>query len=156
MKLWVDADAAPGEMKDVIFRAGKRLSLEVFLVANQGLSIPPAYPFARSVIVSGRSDAADHHIVAHAEAGDVAVTADIALAAALVEKGVAAIDPRGDEYTIDDARARLSVRNFNEELRGAGVNTFGPRPYGPKEKKAFAATLDRVLNRELRKKKGVG
>jgi uncharacterized protein YaiI (UPF0178 family) len=153
MTLWVDADASPGEMKDVMFRAGKRLSLEVVLVANQGISIPVAYPFARSVCVPGMADAADQYIAENSRAGDVAVTADIALAAALVDKGVAAIDPRGEEYTVDDVRARLSVRNFNEELRGAGVNTAGPRPYGSKEKKEFAATLDRVLARELKKRK---
>jgi len=152
VKLWVDADAAPAEMKEVLFRAGKRLGLETRLVASQRLSIPPAYPLARSICVPGGADAADHHIVENAEPGDVAVTADIELAARLVAKKVAAIDPRGVEYTADDVGARLSVRNFNEGLRGAGVNTAGPRPYGPQEKKAFAATLDRVLTRALRKR----
>jgi uncharacterized protein YaiI (UPF0178 family) len=152
MRLWVDADAAPGEMKDVIFRAGKRLALETVLVANQSLSVPVAYPLVRSVCVHGGPDAADQHIAAHAEPGDVAVTADIALAAVLVGRSVATIDPRGEEYTADNVGARLSVRDFMEGLRGAGVRTGGPRPYGPQEKRAFAATLDRVLTRALRKK----
>jgi len=151
VRLWVDADASPGEMKDVVFRAGKRLAFEVVLVANQSIAVPVAYPRVRSVCVSAAPDAADHHIATHAQPGDVAVTADIALAAVLVARLVATIDPRGEEYTAENVGPRLSVRNFNEALRGAGVNTRGPSPYGPKEKKAFAATLDRVLTRTLRK-----
>jgi uncharacterized protein YaiI (UPF0178 family) len=151
VKLWVDADAAPGEMKDVIFRAGKRLGFETILVANRSIGVPAAYSRVRSVCVPGGPDAADRHIATEAQAGDVAVTADIALAAVLVAKSVATIDPRGEEYTVNDVGARLSVRNFNESLRGAGVNTRGPRPYGEKDKKAFAAALDRVLTRTLRK-----
>jgi len=150
MKLWVDADASPAEMKEVVFRASRRLALETVLVANQSIGIPVAYPTVRSVCVRAGPDAADHHIARTAEPGDVAVTADIALAARLVARSVATIDPRGEEYTADNVGARLSVRNFNEELRGAGVKTGGPRPYGPKEKKAFAAALDRVLTRALR------
>src|SRR5262245_51418586 len=117
-------------MKDIIFRAGKRLGLEVLLVANRSLEIPPAWKHARSIVVPGAPDAADRHIAGSAEAGDVAITADIALAATLVAKQVVAIDPRGHEYTADDVGSRLSVRNFLEELRGAGVRTSGPRPYG--------------------------
>jgi uncharacterized protein YaiI (UPF0178 family) len=150
VRLWVDADASPGEMKDVVFRAGKRLAFETVLVANQTIAVPVAYQKVRSVCVPGGPDAADQHIALHAQPGDVAVTADIALAAVLVAKSVVTIDPRGEEYTVNDVRARLSVRNFNESLRGAGVNTHGPKPYGPKEKKAFAATLDRVLTKALR------
>lgn len=150
MTLWVDADAAPGEMKEVVFRAGKRLALDTVLVANRSLSVPVAYPLVRSVCVDGGPDAADRHIAEHAAPGDVAITADIALAAILVRKSVATIDPRGEEYTADAVGARLSVRDFMEGLRGAGVATGGPRPYGPQEKKAFAATLDRVLTRVLR------
>lgn len=151
MTIWVDADAAPREMKDVIFRAGKRLGVEVVLVANQSLEIPAAYPGARSVCVKDGADAADHWIVGAAQPGDVAVTADVALAALLVQKSIAAIDPRGDEYTEDDVGARLFTRNRMEELRGAGVRTSGPAPYDEKSKRAFAATLDRVLTRRLRK-----
>jgi uncharacterized protein len=151
MRLWVDADASPREMKEIVFRAGKRLVIETVLVANQSIQVPVAYPLVRSVRVEGGPDAADRYIAAHARAGDVAVTADIALAVALVENSVVAIDPRGEEYTADNARSRLSVRDFMEGLRGAGVITPGPSEYGPKERQAFAATLDRVLTRLLRK-----
>ena len=151
MTLWIDADAAPAEMKEVVFRSGQRLGFETVLVANQSIAIPAAYSRARSVCVRVGPDAADHYIAKEAQPGDVAITADIELASALVAKSVATIDPRGDEYTPNDVRSRLSARNFNEHLRGAGVNTRGPRPYGAREKKAFAAALDRVLTRELRK-----
>jgi len=150
VRLWVDADASPAEMKDVIFRAGKRLAFETVLVANQSIAVPVAYGMVRSVCVPGGPDAADQHIATEAQPGDVAITADIALAAVLVAKSVATIDPRGEEYTANDVGPRLSIRNFNEGLRGAGVNTRGPGPYGSKEKKAFAATLDRVLTKALR------
>ncbi len=151
MRLWVDADAAPREMKDIIFRAGKRLGFETVLVANRSLAVPAAYRRVQSIAVSGGPDAADRYIAANARPGDVAVTADIALAAELVEKSVAVIDPRGEEYTIDNVRSRLSLRNFMEGLRGAGMITGGPPQYGPKEKQAFAATLDRMLTRAQRK-----
>jgi uncharacterized protein YaiI (UPF0178 family) len=148
--IWVDADAAPGEMKDVVFRAAKRLSLDVVLVANKSLFVPVAYPTVRSVCVSGGPDAADHHIVQNAVAGDLAVTADVELAARLVQNSVAVVDPRGHEYTANDVGASLAARNFMEELRGAGVKTAGPPPYGPRDKQSFAATLDRVLTKVVR------
>ncbi len=149
MRLWIDADAAPREMKDIIFRAGKRLAIETILVANQSPPIPAAYPNARVIVVDGSADAADRRIVQEAIAGDVVITADIALAAQLVAKQVAVIDPRGSEYTEDDAQSRLSVRNFMDFLRGAGVSTGGPRPYGTRDLQAFAATLDRLLTRAV-------
>jgi uncharacterized protein YaiI (UPF0178 family) len=152
MKLWIDADAAPREMKDVVFRAGKRLGVETILVANQSIEAPLSYPAVRSVVVKYGSDAADHYIVANAEAGDVAITADIALASLLVKKSVAVIDPRGEEYDDDNVGQRLFVRNLMEEQRGAGARTGGPAPYGDKAKQAFAAALDRVLTR-LRKRR---
>ena len=151
MRMWIDADAAPREMKDIVFRTGKRLGFETILVANQSIEAPISYPAVRSVVVKNLADAADHYMVANAQAGDVAITADIALAALLVKKAVAVIDPRGEEYTDDNVGQRLMVRNFMEERRGAGERTGGPAPYGDKAKQAFAATLDRVLTR-LRKR----
>lgn len=145
--IWVDADASPREVKDIVFRAGRRLGLEVVLVANQRIAVPAAYPSVKVVGVSGRADAADRYIEAHAKERDIVVTADIALAAALVARPVTVIDPRGTEYTQDNAGAALSARNFMEGLRGAGMKTAGPRPYGPRDAKAFAATLDRALAR---------
>ncbi|MBV9772966.1 MAG: YaiI/YqxD family protein [Gemmatimonadetes bacterium] len=150
MKLWIDADAAPRDVKEFVFRAARRLELATVLVANQRLPVPPGNPFVTAVRVEGGPDVADLHIATHAEAGDVAVTADIPLAAALVAKRVTVIDPRGEEFTADNVGERLAVRDFMDGLRGAGVETGGARPYGAKEKQAFASALDRVLTRALR------
>ena len=152
MKLWLDADAAPRDVKDVCIRACERLKLETILVANQRVQIPPGYPLLSAVRVDGGPDVADRYIVEHAVAGDVAVTADIPLAALLVPNGVIVIDPRGEEYTSESIGERLSVRNFMEGLRGAGVETGGHAAYGPREKQAFANALDRILTRALRKR----
>ena len=151
MKLWIDADAAPRDVKEVVFRAAERLRLDTVLVANQRVVVPPGMPFVTAVWVAGGPDVADRHIADHAEPGDVAVTADIPLAAILVEKRVHVIDPRGEEYTPENVRERLSVRDFMDGLRGAGVDTGGARPYGPKDKQAFAGALDRVTAAALRR-----
>ena len=151
MKVWIDADAAPREVKEIVFRAAKRLSVETVLVANQWLTAPPGNPFVAAVRVDGGLDVADRHIAEHAEPGDVAITADIPLAARLVEKQVTVIDPRGDEYTEENVGERLAVRDLMDGLRGAGLlEPGGPRPYSPKDRQAFSATLDRVLTRALR------
>ncbi|AHG92869.1 UPF0178 protein yaiI (plasmid) [Gemmatirosa kalamazoonensis] len=151
MTLWLDADATPRDVKDICLRAAERLRLETILVANQRVPLPPGYAHVLAVRVEGGPDAADRYIVEHAAPGDVAVTADIPLAALLVPKGVAVIDPRGEEYTSESVGERLSVRNFMDGLRGAGVETGGHAAYGPREKQAFANTLDRVLTRALRR-----
>lgn len=150
MKLWIDADAAPRDVKEVCFRASERLRLDTVLVANQRIQLPPGYAYLSAVRVDGGPDVADRHIAEHSVAGDVAVTADIPLAALLVPKLVIVIDPRGDEYTMESIGERLSVRNFMEGLRGAGVETGGHAAYGSREKQAFANALDRVLTRALR------
>lgn len=150
MKLWLDADAAPREVKDVCYRASERLKLETVLVANQRLQLPLGSPLLSAIRVDGGPDVADAYIAEHAVAGDVAVTADIPLAALLVPKGVVVIDPRGEVFTPESIGERLSVRNFMEGLRGAGVETGGSAPYGPRDKQAFANALDRALTRALR------
>ena len=150
MKLWIDADAAPRDVKEIVYRAARRLGLQTVLVANQRMPVPPGNPFVEAVRVEGGPDVADRYIAEHAEPGDVAVTADIPLAAALVEKRVLVIDPRGEEYTADNVAERLSVRDFMDGLRGAGVETGGARPYGARDKQAFAGALDRVLTRAIR------
>ena len=150
MKLWLDADAAPREVKDVCFRASERLTLETVLVANRRLELPVASPLLSAVRVDGGPDVADRYIAEHAVAGDVAVSADIPLAAILVPKGVVVIDPRGEEYTEEVIGERLSVRNFMDGLRGVGVDTGGHAEYGPRDKQAFANALDRVLTRASR------
>jgi len=152
MKLWIDADAAPRDVKDIVCRAAKRLELEAILVANQRLYVPPGNPFVSAVRVEGGPDVADRHIVEHASPGDLAITADIPLAAALVEKEVHVIDPRGEEFTAENVGERLSIRNFMDELRSTGVETGGPSAYDDRDKRTFAAALDRVLTRRLRER----
>ena len=152
MTLWIDADAAPRVVKEICLRAAERLQLATVLVANQRLLLPPGHAHVTAVRVEGGPDVADRYIAEHAVAGDVAVTADIPLAAVLVPNGVAVIDPRGEEYTADTIRERLSVRDFMDGLRGAGVDTGGHAAYGAREKQAFANALDRVLVRALRRR----
>ncbi|MEO8449107.1 MAG: YaiI/YqxD family protein [Gemmatimonadota bacterium] len=147
MKIWIDADAAPREVKEIVFRAAKRLGIETVLVANQRLQTPVGNAMVTAVWVNGGPDVADQHIVAEAVAGDLVVTQDIPLAALLVPRGVAVLDPRGDEHTQETIGERLSVRDFMESMRSAGVVTGGPPPYDARAKQAFAAALDRALTR---------
>lgn len=151
MKLWIDADAAPREVKEIVLRAAQRLELQAVLVANRRLATPQHHAFVESVCVEGGPDVADRFIADHALAGDIAITADIPLAAILVEKSVVVIDPRGEEYTAETIGERLTVRDFMDSLRGAGVETGGSRPYRSSDKHAFAAALDRVLARARRR-----
>lgn len=150
MRIWIDADAAPRDVKDVVFKAAARLQIETVLVANSPQSIPKSATTVRSVVVSQGANVADRYIVVHSRAGDLAVTADIPLAAELVAKQVRVIDPRGEEYSESNIAARLSMRDFLDELRGTGVQTGGAAPYGAKEKKAFASAFDRILVRLIR------
>jgi len=152
MKLWIDADAAPQAVKEVCLRASERLGLPTILVANQRLPVPPGYAHVSAVRVDGGPDVADRYIADHAVAGDVAVTADIPLAALLVPKGVVVLDPRGDEYTAEIIGERLSVRNFMDGLRMTGVETGGHSAYDSRDKQAFANALDRALTRALRQR----
>ena len=150
MKLWIDADAAPRDVKDICYKVSDRLKLETVLVANQRLQLPVGYPYLSAVRVDGGPDVADAYIAEHAATGDVVITADIPLAAILVEHGVIVIDPRGEEYTPAIIGERLSVRNFMDALRSTGVETGGHAAYGAKEKQAFANALDRVLTKARR------
>ena len=152
MKLWLDADAAPRDVKEVCYRACERLQLETILVANMRLQLPVGYPLLSSVRVEGGPDVADLYIAEHAQRGDVAVTADIPLAALLVPKGVVVIDPRGEEYTEETIGERLSVRNFMEGLRSTGVETGGHASYGAKDQQNFSNALDRALTRARRQR----
>jgi uncharacterized protein YaiI (UPF0178 family) len=149
VKLWIDADAAPRDVKDIVFRAARRLQLETVLVANQRVPIPPGSAYVSAVRVEGGPDVADRYIADVAEPGDVAVTADIPLAAILVAKGVRVIDPRGEEYSAENIGERLTVRDFMDSLRGTGLETGGSKPYGPRDKQMFAGALDRVLSRAI-------
>ena len=152
MIVWIDADAAPRDVKEIVFRAALRLELTTFLVANARMPTPANNPFVEAVRVSGGPDVADDHIATEASRGDLAVTADIPLAARLVEKGVVTLDPRGDIYTEANVRERLSIRDFMQGLRDSGVETGGPRAYGQRDKQAFANALDRTLTQLLRER----
>ncbi|MEK7668952.1 MAG: YaiI/YqxD family protein [Gemmatimonadota bacterium] len=147
MTIWIDADAAPREVKELVFRAAKRLSLPAVLVSNLRLQPPADNSLVTVVRVDGGPDMADQYIVDHAQAGDLVVTEDIPLAALLVPKEIAVLDPRGDEHTAETIGERLSVRDFMDQLRSAGTITGGPRPWDERAKRAFADALDRVLTR---------
>lgn len=144
MRIWVDADACPNVIKDILFRAAEREQVEVTLVANQWIRTP-ASRFVRSIQVPGGFDVADDEIVRRVESGDLVVTQDIPLASFAIEKGALALHPRGEMFTKDTIAARLSMRNFMEELRGAGVDTGGPAAMHPRDRQAFANELDKWL-----------
>ena len=146
MQIWVDADACSAVIKDILFRAADRRQVMVTLVANQMLRTPPSR-FIRAIQVPGGFDVADARIAESVAAGDLVVTADIPLAAAVVAKGALAIDPRGEAYTEDSIREQLAMRNFMAELRDSGVATGGPRPFGAADRQAFGNQLDRFLAR---------
>jgi uncharacterized protein YaiI (UPF0178 family) len=146
MHILVDADACPAIVKDMLFRAGPRVKVCVTLVANQFLRTPPS-PYIKSVQVPSGFDVADARIVELAEAGDLVVTADIPLAAAVLAKGGHALDPRGEWFSAENIEERLTIRSMMDQLRSSGVATGGPSPYGPRDGKNFAAQLDRFLAR---------
>ena len=143
-QILVDADACPVAIKEILFRAAERAQVMVTLVANQHLRTPPSR-FVRAVQVPGGFDVADHEIVRRVTAGDLVVTQDIPLAAAVVDKGALALDPRGELHTRETIAQRLTMRNFMDELRGAGVDTGGHAPFHPRDRQAFANQLDRWL-----------
>ncbi len=152
MRIWIDADAAPRDVKEIVFRAAKRLDIETILVANMHLQTPPGNPLVSAVWVDGGPDVADQHIVNHAEPGDLVVTQDIPLAAQLVPRAIVVLDPRGDEHTEETIGERLSVRDFMEKLRSTGMQTGGPPPFDARAKQAFASALDRALTRLTRRR----
>lgn len=144
MHIWIDADACPGAIKEILFRAAERRQIQTTLVANQMLRTPPSR-FIRAVQVPQGLDVADTHIVEQVAAGDLVITADIPLAARVIERGAHALNPRGELYTEATIRERLSMRNFMEELRSAGVQTGGPDALSQADRQAFANCLDRFL-----------
>jgi uncharacterized protein YaiI (UPF0178 family) len=150
-QIWVDADACPVAIKEVLFRAAEREQVQVTLVANQWLRTP-ASRFVRAIQVPGGFDVADNEIVQRVAADDLVVTQDIPLAALVIEKGALAMHPRGELYTADTIAQRLGMRNFMDELRGAGVDTGGPAAFHARDKQAFANQLDRWLTRRRQAK----
>jgi uncharacterized protein YaiI (UPF0178 family) len=144
MQIWVDADACPAVIKEILYRAAQRTQRPLVLVANQLLRVP-ASPWIRALQVPKGFDVADNHIVAHVEAGDLVVTADIPLAAAVIERDAHALNPRGEFYSRENIRELLDLRNFMDTLRASGVETGGPATFGHADRQAFANRLDRFL-----------
>ena len=145
-QIWVDADACPVVIRDILLRAAERARVQVTLVANQWLRTP-ASRHVRAIQVQGGFDVADDAIAERARPGDLVVTQDIPLAARVLERGAEAVHPRGERYTRDNIAQRLSIRDFMEELRGAGVQTGGPAAFHARDRQAFAAALDQWLAR---------
>ncbi len=144
MHIWVDADACPKVIKEILYRAADRVGVPVTLVANQPLSVPRSRHI-RTVQVAGGFDVADNHIVQQAKAGDLVITADIPLAAEVIAKDCLALNPRGELYTEENIRQRLNMRDFMDTLRSSGVNTGGPPSFSQTDRQAFANQLDRWL-----------
>ncbi len=146
MKIWVDADACPAVIKAILFRVAERRCLETILVANQPVRVPKSR-YVRAVQVAAGFDVADNEIVQRVQPGDLAVTADIPLAAEVLAKGGHALNPRGELYSTDTIRAKLTMRDFMDTLRASGVQTGGPPALSQADRKAFADQLDRLLTR---------
>jgi hypothetical protein len=144
MPIWVDADACPGVIKDILFRAAERTQIATILVANQYIATPPSKVISMVQVGSG-FDVADNEIVKRVVAGDLVITADIPLAAEVVEKGAQALSPRGESYTKETIRQRLNMRDFMETLRNSGVQTGGPAAMNHADRQLFANKLDRWI-----------
>jgi len=144
MQIWVDADACPGVVKEILFRAAERKELQLTLVANQHINVPRS-KFIKAVQVASGFDVADNEIVARCNAGDLVITADIPLAAEVMEKGAMALNPRGELYSEQTIKQKLSMRDFMETLRSSGIQTGGPPPLNQTDRREFANQLDKVL-----------
>ncbi|BBD07719.1 YaiI/YqxD family protein [Desulfovibrio ferrophilus] len=144
MQIWVDADACPKAVKEVLFKVAERRKVQLILVANSFLRVPNS-SFIQTVHVAQGFNVADDHIAESITSGDLVITADIPLAAEVIDKGCEVLTPRGDHFTEDNIQATLTVRNLKEELRSAGMIAGGPPPFGPKEKQNFTNLLDRRL-----------
>ncbi|MGQ7111199.1 YaiI/YqxD family protein [Escherichia sp. TWPC-MK] len=142
MTIWVDADACPNVIKEILYRAAERMQMPLVLVANQSLRVPPSR-FIRTLRVAAGFDVADNEIVRQCEAGDLVITADIPLAAEAIEKGAAALNPRGERYTPATIRERLTMRDFMDTLRASGIQTGGPDSLSQRDRQAFAAELEK-------------
>ncbi|MDB6097096.1 MAG: hypothetical protein JWM09_1374 [Francisellaceae bacterium] len=146
--LWVDADACPILVKEIVFRASKRLSFNVILVSNQYMVIPRT-PFIKFIQVSNVFNAADTYIIENSKINDIVITADIPMAAELIDKKVRVINPRGEIYTLDKIKTILSIRNFMQDMREAGIAKGGQAPYSKSDLQNFAASLEAELAKNL-------
>jgi len=152
MQIWVDADACPGVIKDILYRAAERSGIPLILVANRPLRVP-ASPHIRTLQVPAGFDVADDKIAGSIEAGDLVITADIPLASQVIARGGTALDPRGTLYTKENIEEALTMRNFMNDLRGTGVQTGGPAPHSQSDRQAFANQLDRLLSARSRQQR---
>lgn len=144
MKIWVDADACPVVIKEILYRAAMRAQIQTILVANKLLRVPPS-PFLSAIQVASGFDVADNRIVQELASGDLVITADIPLAAQVIDNDGHALNPRGEFYSKENIQERLTMRNFMEELRASGVETSGPSAFSSADRKAFAAQLDKFI-----------
>ncbi len=149
MKIWIDADACPIKIRELIFKASHRVQVSVVLVANKAMNFART-PLISQVVVGSQFDAADHYIAEHSAAGDLAITSDIILASALVDKGVSVINSAGKAYTKENVKEAHAMRNLMQELREGRLIYGGPPPFGPKDLQTFANSFDRELTRLLR------
>lgn len=146
MEIWVDADACPVVVKEILFKAADRTKTKLTLIANQYIKVPPS-PFITSIQVSAGFDVADNEIVKRAQENDLVITADIPLADEVIDKGAHAINPRGELYTKSNIKQKLNMRDFMDTMRASGVQTGGQAKYSDKEKQAFANQLDRMITK---------
>jgi uncharacterized protein len=146
VKIWVDADACPVPIKEILYRAAERTGVPLTLVANHALRVPPS-PVISTLQVSSGFDVADNEIIRRLEPGDLVVTADIPLAAEAMDKGAHALNPRGELYSTETIRQKLTMRDFMDTLRASGIQSGGPAALGQADRKAFASQLDRLLAR---------
>ncbi len=149
MVIWVDADACPNVIKEVLYRAADRTKTQVTFVANQSLRVPPS-PYLKTLRVPAGFDVADNEIVKRVETGDLVITADIPLAAEVMEKGGAALNPRGERYSPATIREKLTMRDFMDTMRASGVQTGGPAAMSPRDRQQFANALDSWLTQRQR------
>jgi uncharacterized protein len=149
IQIWVDADACPNVIKEILFKTAERVQIPLTLVANQSLAVPRS-KFIQAIRVAPGFDIADNEIVKKAAAGDLIITADIPLAAAAVTKGAYALNPRGEFYTAENIRQRLNMRDFMDTLRASGIDTGGPAALSLSDRRSFANALDRFITRHHR------
>jgi len=148
MKIWVDADACPVVIKEILFRAAERTGVELTLVANQYIKVPKR-PNIKTVRVEAGFDVADNEIVKRATNNDLVITSDIPLAAEVIEKGAHALNPRGELYSVDNIKERLNMRDFMDTMRASGVQTGGPPALSQTDRQSFANELDKLLTQNL-------
>lgn len=149
MSIWVDADACPKSVRDIVIRAAQRAKVLTTFVANQRVPLPPG-PYLKAIQVSAGFDVADDEIVARVSAADLVITQDIPLAAEVIEKGAVVVTPRGELMDKENVRARLNIRDFMDTMRASGVQTGGPPPLSQTDRQAFANILDRYLAGSLK------